>query len=465
MIQGQGKTIKTYSPTDGTVYKEYQLHTKEQAESIIEESHKSFQDWRETNLSNRIKIVNKIGDILEERKAELSKMITKQMGKPIAQSKDEIDLCVAICRYTAKEAESVLSDEKRELLDGSQGLVTYQPLGVILGMQPWNFPFYQCIRYSIAVIIGGNTTVFKHAEICFETAEKISEIYKEAGLPEGVFSPIFVEDETADELIEHKLVRGVTFTGSAEGGKLVAKKAGENLKKSVMELGGSDAYIVLADTKIDDIIDTCVEGRINNGGQTCVAAKRFIIEDSVYDEFKEKFVAAMKEVNFGDPENDDCQMGPLAREDLRDDLHKQVKESIEKGATLLCGGEIPDRKGSYYPATVLENLSEDSPAYKDELFGPVASLFRAKDLAHAIEIANDHRYGLGGGIFSGDKDKAIEIAKTKLNAGILNVNRYGVADPNVPFGGVKDSGYGREHGGFGLREFVNVKTVMIGKAA
>ncbi|MBL4804964.1 MAG: NAD-dependent succinate-semialdehyde dehydrogenase [Alphaproteobacteria bacterium] len=461
--QDNRKTVNTYNPATGEVHKTYYLHSKEEAGKIIEDAHKAFLEWRETSFEERAKIFNKIADILERDKTELAEMMTRQMGKPVEQGEGEVALCANICRYTAENGPKELADEERDIEGGKKGIITYQPIGVILGMQPWNFPFYQCMRYSMAVIMAGNSTVFKHATICFETAERIQKIYEEAGLPEDVFSVIYVDNETADELIAHEKVRGVTYTGSAKVGKIIAKEAGEHLKKTVLELGGSDPYIVLKDADIDDIISTCVEGRINNGGQTCIAAKRFIIEEPVYEEFKEKFVEAMKAVKHGDPMDRDNDMGPMANEDLREKLHDQVKETLEKGGTCLCGGEIPDGEGYFYPATVLEDIPKDSPAYKDELFGPVAALFKAKDENEAIEIANDHRYGLGGGIFSGDEERAIEIARKKIDTGIVNVNTYGLALPNMPFGGVKESGYGREHGGFGLKEFVNIKSVLVGE--
>ena len=459
--QDNHQSVKTYNPATGDLHKTYYLHNKDEAEQIIENAHKAFLEWRETSFDERAKILNKVADILERDKTELAEMMTKQMGKPIAQGEGEIDLCAGIARYTAENGSKELADEERDFAEGKKGIITYQPLGVILGMQPWNFPFYQCMRYSMAVIMAGNTTAFKHAELCHETAERIQKIYEEAGLPEDVFSVLYVDDETADELISHDKIRGVTFTGSAAAGKIVAKEAGAHLKKTVLELGGSDPYIILKDANLDEIMDACVQGRVNNGGQTCIAAKRFIVEEDIYDEFKEKFVQAMKNVKVGDPMDRDNDMGPLSSKSRREDLHSQVEECIEKGATVLCGGEIPEGKGYFYPATVLENIKPGMPAYDDELFGPVAALFKVKDEQEAIDLANDHRYGLGGGVFSADEEKAIKIAREKIDTGMVNVNGYAIAQPNLPFGGVKESGYGREHGGFGLKEFVNAKSIFV----
>lgn len=453
------ETVETYNPANGELYKTYNKQTKQEAEGIIELAYEAFKSWRQTSLKERAEIVGNIAKELENNKQDLAEMMAKQMGKPISQGEQEVDVCIAICKYTAENGPEILQEEKREV-DGGTGIISYEPIGVILGMQPWNFPCYQALRYSVANFMAGNTTVFKHAEICWETADKLQQIFENAGLPKNVFSVVYVDDETVDELIEHDKIRAVTFTGSAEAGKIIAEKSGKVLKKTVLELGGSDPYIILDDVEIEDVVKTCVKGRINNAGQTCVAAKRFIVLEGIYDEFKENFVKAMEGITYGDPIKDEDDMGPMSKEDLRDDLHEQVQKSVEKGAKLLCGGKVPDEKGFYYPATILENPQPGSPAYDDELFGPVAVLFKAKDEEDAIRIANDHRYGLGGGVFSKDADRAKQIAH-KIDTGMVNVNGYNLSQPNMPFGGVKESGYGREHGGFGMKEFVNIKSIVI----
>ncbi len=461
--QDNHKTVDTYNPATNELHKTYIMHNEDELNAIVEDAHEAFLNWRTTSFAERATILNKAADIVERDKQELAEMMARQMGKPVKQGIGEAELCASILRYTAEKGPEILADEERQVEGHKKGIISYRPLGVILGMQPWNFPLYQCMRYSCAVMMAGNTTVFKHATICLETAYRIQKIYEEAGLPENVFSIIYAGGKEADKLISHDKVRGVTFTGSEGVGRIVAKEAGENLKKAVMELGGSDPYIVLEDADIDKAVETCVWGRINNGGQTCVAAKRFFIHADIYEEFTEKFVTAMQNISYGDPLDESNDMGPMCTTDNRDDLHEQVQETISKGATLLCGGQVPDGDGAFYPATVLADIPEDSPAYQDELFGPVASLFKFNNLDEAIEIANGHKYGLGGGVISGDEDKAIEICRDRLDTGILNVNCYGLAKPNMPFGGVKDSGYGREHGGFGLREFVNTKSISVGK--
>lgn len=309
--------------------------------------------------------------------------------------------------------------------------------------------------------MAGNTTVLKHAKNVFGMAVAIQQLYEDAGFPKNVYQSLLIDGGTASDLIKHKYVRGVTFTGSDEVGKQVAKEAASLSKKTVMELGSNDAFIVLADADIDHAVEMCIQGRVINNGETCVAAKRFVVVDSVYDEFRDKFIAQCKKLKVGDPTNENTDLGPMARKDLRDELHEQVKESIDKGATLSLGGEIPDDGGYFYPITVLEDVSPGMPAYDDELFGPVASLIRARDDKQAMEVANDSRYGLGGGIFSSDTDNAIDLAKNEFDTGMVNINGYSLAQPNLPFGGVKDSGYGREHGGYGMREFVNIKTIMV----
>jgi succinate-semialdehyde dehydrogenase/glutarate-semialdehyde dehydrogenase len=459
--QDNRESIDAVNPATGEVYTQYYMHTKEEAEQIIEEAHEAFLDWRNKEVAHRAEIILQIGKAIEDKKDYLAEEMTKQMGKPIAQSYQELELCKAICEYTADNAVEELKDEYREFSKG-QGIISYEPVGVILSFQPWNFPLYQVVRYSVANIVAGNTTVLRHAQSVWGFAAEIEKMYVEAGLPEGVFKVIYLDNEEADQLIAHDKVRGVTMTGSAAAGKIVAEIAGKHLKKTVLELGGSDPYLVLDDVEdLDDVVQTCVEGRINNGGQTCVAAKRFIVHENLYDEFKEKYVKAMENTKFGDPMDKDNKMGPLVGEEQRDKLHKQVQECIDKGATCLTGGEIPDMDGFYYPPTVLENIKPGMPAYDDELFGPVAALFKVSNEQEAIKLANDHRYGLGGGVFSSDEKRAENVAR-QIDTGMVSVNGYFIAQPELPFGGVKESGYGREHGGFGMKEFVNIKSIMKG---
>ena len=453
-------TVTTINPATEQTIADYTLLNLEQAKNEIDKSHAAFLEWRLTSLTERAKHLNQLAHVFEQQKESLATLMTQEMGKLYAQGLQEVELCAAICRYSAEHGQTQLADEERSM-DNGHAIITYQPTGVLLGIQPWNFPLYQVVRYAVTNIMAGNTAVLKHAGNVFGMAEKIEQMFADAGFPSHVFKNLLIDGETASELISHQAIRGVTFTGSDGTGKKVAEQAGKQVKKTVLELGSNDAYLVLDDADLELAVKTCVQGRMINNGQTCVSAKRFVVVAPLYDEFKAAIVEQFKALKLGDPMDEDTDLGPMAREDLRDKIHDQVQESVKAGAKVVVGGEIPKQTGFYYPATLIENLSAGMPAYDDELFGPVASLIKAKDNQDAMRIANDSRYGLGGGIFSKDEKKAIELAKKHFDTGMVNINGYGLAQPNLPFGGVKDSGYGREHGGFGIREFVNIKTIMV----
>ena len=455
------KELETINPATGEKIKSYPLMTNEEADKAVKNCHDAFKSWGLKPAEERAKVIKSIGKSLEKHKEELSKLMTQEMGKLLTQGHDEIDLCVGICDWTSENGPKNLKTEERELPNGGKGFVAYSPIGVIYGIQPWNFPTYQVVRYSIANLMAGNGVLLKHAENVMGSALLIEKIFKEGGLPEHLFTVLRISHDQSNKIIEHDLVRGVTLTGSPEAGKIIGELAGKNLKKTVLELGSNDAYIVLKDADIELAVEKCVEGRLYNNGETCVAAKRFIVVDEVFEEFKKAFVSKMDAITAGDPTSKDSDIGPMARKDLREKLHEQVTKSVKNGAEILCGGKIPEGKGYYYPATVLGNVKPGQPAYDDELFGPVASLIHAKNDEDAMRIANDSRFGLGGGIFSKDEKKAIELASTHFDTGMVFINSFGLAQPNMPFGGVKNSGYGREHGGFGLHEFVNAKAVMV----
>ena len=454
--------ITTINPTTGKNLTSYKYMTDEEVKNTIDKSHKAFLDWKTKSFEERGTIIKAIGKELLNYKPELAELMTNEMGKLLKQSQQEVELCAGICDYSADNASEFLKNEERELQDGSKGIITYAPIGVIYGIQPWNYPSYQVIRYTITNLMAGNSILLKHAANVTGTAKLLETIFTTAGLPKGLFSVLLIDHDQSDLVITNKKVRGITLTGSPKAGEIIGEKAGKALKKSVLELGSNDAYIVLEDADIELAVKTSVMGRIYNNGETCIAAKRFVVVDAVYDQFKEAFVKAMKDLKMGNPMDSDTKLGPIAREDLRDTLHEQVEKSIENGAKLLCGGKIPDGEGFFYPATVLENVNPGQPAYDDELFGPAAALIRAKDENDAMRIANDSRFGLGGGIFSKDVDHAIELAEKHFDTGMVFINKFGTAYPNMPFGGVKDSGFGREHGGFGMKEFVNAKSIMIG---
>lgn len=454
------QTLQTINPTTEEVIKTYDLMTDDEASQAVNECHEAFLDWRTKSLQERAEHIKKVGETLADNKDKLASLMTTEMGKVFKHGEQEVDLCKAICDYTAENAPSELADEERTLQQGGKGIIQYAPIGVIYGIQPWNFPLYQVIRYAIANLMAGNSVLLKHAESVTGCAKLIEELMLEAGLPENLFKVLIISHDQSDDIIAHDKVRGVTLTGSAGAGKHVGKVAGENLKKAVLELGSNDAYMVLEDADLDKAVKLCTAGRVYNTGQTCVAAKRFIVVEKVYDQFREKFVSRMKGVTHGDPTAEDTRMGPMAGKELREELHKRVEKSVANGAKILCGGEIPDGQGFFYPATVLENVKPGQPAYDDELFGPVASLIKVKDEEEAFQVANDSRYGLGGGIMCGDADRGFELAKKHFDTGMVFVNSFGLAQPNMPFGGVKNSGFGREHGGFGIKEFVNAKAIM-----
>ena len=451
--------FETINPATGEIIETYKYMDSKEAASKVKDAHNAFLNWKLTSLDERAKIIKSIGKTLEKNKDAYAKLMTQEMGKLISQSYEEIELCIGICDYTATEGLKHLQDEHRPLYDGGKGTIHYSPIGVIYGIQPWNFPLYQPIRYSIANLMAGNGVLLKHAKNVTGSAIMLKKIYEEAGVPKDLFQVLVINHDVSDEIIANDAVRGVTLTGSSGAGKHVAIKSAEVLKKTVLELGSNDAYVVLDDADIDLAAEVCAKARIYNNGQTCVAAKRFIVADSAYNAFKEKFVSLMESMELGDPTNSDTDLGPIARKDLREELHDKVTKSVENGAKILCGGEIPNTKGYFYPSTVLDNVKPGQPAYSDELFGPVASLIKAKDNEDAMRIANDSKFGLGGGIFSKNEEKALELAKNHFDTGMIHINSYGLAYPNMPFGGVKDSGYGREHGGFGVREFINAKAI------
>ncbi|WP_124980519.1 NAD-dependent succinate-semialdehyde dehydrogenase [Nonlabens xiamenensis] len=454
-------SITTINPATGKEIQSYNLMSRDKAIEAVTNSHNAFLNWKRQSFDHRASIIKNIGKKLEEHKESFAKLMTQEMGKLIKQGHQEMDLCIGICDYTAQTGPEELQDETKELADGGKGIVTYSPLGVIYGIQPWNFPAYQVIRYAIVNLMAGNGVLLKHAENVTGCALKLQEIFEEAGLPKHLFTVLVIDHDTSDEIIAHDLVRGVTFTGSAGAGSGIAEKAGKAIKKTVMELGSNDAYIVLEDADVEMAVKTCTNGRIYNNGETCVAAKRFIVVGQVYDTFKKGFVERMSKIKHGDPTDESSQLGPMARKDLREKLHDQVKESVNNGAEVLCGGALPDGDGYYYPSTVLGNVKPGQPAYDEELFGPVASLIKAKDQEDAMRIANDSRFGLGGGIFTKDQEKAVELARDHFDTGMVFINSFGLAQVDMPFGGVKDSGYGREHGGFGIKEFVNAKAINI----
>lgn len=456
--------ITTVNPATGENIKDYNYMSDDEVDNIIDASHKAFIKWRLVSADERAKVINSIGETLMKYKDELAELMTKERGKTLAGSLGEVDLCKAICDFTASEGVAALADDERDIEGIKKGLISYDPIGIIYGIQPWNFPAYQVFRYTIANLMAGNSILLKHASNVTGSGLLIEKIMQESDLPEGLFRTLIISHDQSEKVIQHEKVRGVTLTGSDVAGRVVAQQAAKVLKKTVMELGSNDAFIVLEDADLDLAAATCAYARLYNNGETCIAAKRFIVVDSVYDKFRDLVIEKFKSYKVGDPMEKSTDVGPMSSSKQRENLHKQVQESVDKGATITLGGEIPDKPGAFYPPTILENIKPDQPAYKDELFGPVAALIRAKDQEDALRIANDSRYGLGGAIFSKDEEKAINLAQQHFDTGMVYINGYDLVSPGLPFGGVKDSGYGREHGGFGIKEFVNIKAVhVVGK--
>ncbi|APE42772.1 succinate-semialdehyde dehydrogenase [Sulfitobacter alexandrii] len=454
--------ITTINPATDTKIAEYPKMSEAEAKDRLKACHAAFLDWRKKSVEERSPFLKDIAAKLRDAKEELAELMTRETGKLYKDGLTEVDLCAALFEYAAENGPTELADEERTHAGGKKrGIVTYQPIGVIYSIQPWNFPLYQPVRVLAANLIAGNGCILKHASICTGSALRLQEICEEAGLPKDLFSVVLIGHDVSDKLIEHELVRGVTMTGSDTAGRHIGAVASKALKKTVLELGSNDAFIVLEDADIETAVKFCVMGRLYNNGETCVSAKRFVVADKVYDAFTEAFVAQMKQIEMGDPMQKETKLGPLSSQEQFETVRDQVEESVKKGAKVLCGGGVPDREGAYYPATVLGDVTPGMPAYDDEIFGPVASVIRAKDDEDAMRIANDSRYGLGGGIFSTDEERAIRLARDHFDTGMVRINSFGAADPNMPFGGVKDSGYGREHGGFGMKEFVNIKSIFL----
>lgn len=452
--------LNSVNPTNLQTIKTYSRMSPSEVSEIIDLTNNAFEEWRETSFSQRSKLMMNAAAVLKKKKEDYSRLMTLEMGKPIAQSRAEVDKCAWVCEYYAENAGKFLNDELIAT-DASKSFVTFQPLGIVLAVMPWNFPFWQVFRFAAPGLMAGNAGILKHASNVSGCALAIEEVFREAGFPENLFRTILVPSSEMEDVIKNEKIKAVTLTGSVPAGKAVAKTAGSVLKKTVMELGGSDPYVILEDADLEMAAGTCVIARLINGGQSCIAAKRFIVVEKVYDEFEKLFVENMKSKKMGDPFDESNYIGPQASVPLRDELHQQIEKSIEFGAKLLLGGNIPEMAGAWYPPTVLSNVKKGMPAYDEELFGPVAALIKVKDEKDAIQVANDSIFGLGASIFTRNLKRGEMIAKEKIQAGCCFVNAFVKSDPRLPFGGIKESGYGRELSSFGIREFVNIKTVFV----
>ncbi|SHE96128.1 succinate-semialdehyde dehydrogenase / glutarate-semialdehyde dehydrogenase [Fodinibius roseus] len=450
--------MESVNPATGEIVATYQEMNSQELGTIVQEADEAQSHWRRRSFEERAVLLRKVADLLESNKEKYAGLMAREMGKPLPQGKSESEKCAWVCRYYADHAEQFLENEMIES-DADKSYITYNPLGTVLAIMPWNFPFWQLFRFAAPALMAGNAAVLKHASNVTGCALAIEELMHEAGIPEPLFRTLVAGSDRVEQVISDEHIAAVTLTGSTRAGKAVASTAGSLVKKTVLELGGSDPYLILADADIEQAAETCVTSRLINGGQSCIAAKRFIVVEDNYDLFIENMTTLMKEKRMGDPFEDDVDLGPMARADLRDELHEQVRQSVDAGAECILGGEISDRKGTYYPPTILTNVTKGMPAYEEELFGPVASVIRVKDEQEAIRVANDSDFGLGAAVFSRDADHAERIAAEELEAGCCFVNAFVKSDPRLPFGGVKQSGYGRELSHLGIREFVNIKTV------
>ncbi|NLF63716.1 MAG: NAD-dependent succinate-semialdehyde dehydrogenase [Chloroflexi bacterium] len=453
-------TIATIDPTTGETIRVYTELSPGEAALIVENADNAFHSWRRTSFDERAALMRQAASILRAGADEYARLMAEEMGKPVRDGRAEAEKCAWVCDYYAENAGRFLAPEYVET-DAQESFVTFQPLGVILAVMPWNFPFWQVFRFAAPALMAGNTAVLKHASNVPGCALAIEDIFRQAGFPEGVFRTLLVGSSQVDGIIEHPLVRAVTLTGSTPAGRAVAAKAGEMLKKTVLELGGSDAYVVLDDADLDHAVETCVSSRLINSGQSCIAAKRFIVTAKNREAFERRYVERMKRARAGNPLDEATEVGPQARADLRDDLQRQVEESVARGARLLLGGEIPDGPGAFYPPTVLTGVRRGMPAYEEELFGPVAAIIPVADEEEAIRVANDSVFGLGAALFTQDLERGRRLAAERIEAGTVVVNTFVRSDPRLPFGGIKESGYGRELSHYGIKEFVNIKTVYL----
>jgi len=452
--------LRSVNPTTGETIREYLEMSPQAVEMAVEQLHRAFPRWRAMGFPGRAEVMKKAAQMLRGRSAEYAKLMAEEMGKPVRGGRAEAEKCAWACDYYADNAGTLLQPETVETGSG-KSFVTFQPLGVLLAVMPWNFPFWQVFRFAAPALMAGNVVVLKHASNVPGCALAIEEVFGQAASPLEVLRTLLIGSNRVDGIIENPLVKAVTLTGSTEAGREVARKAGEMLKKTVLELGGSDPYLILEDADLEAAAEVCVDSRLTNSGQSCIAAKRFIVVPSCRERFEALVVELMRAARVGDPMQDDTAVGPLARQDLRDNLHRQVVESVGRGAKCLLGGKIPEGKGAFYPTTVLADVRRGMPAYEEELFGPVAAIIPVQDEEEGIRVANDSCFGLGAAVFTRDLDRGERIATTEIEAGSCFVNASVKSDPRLPFGGTKSSGYGRELSHYGLKEFVNVKTVVV----
>lgn len=450
--------IQTLNPATNEVIETFTPHTTAEVKQRIEAAHKAFLSWRETSFSERADSMQKCADILEQEAEKYGRIITLEMGKPLKDAVAEVEKCAKACRYYAENAADFLKDEKINSA-ATKSLIAYEPLGVILAVMPWNFPFWQVFRFLAPALMAGNAGILKHASNVPQCALAIEEIIRKAGFPENIFHSLLIGSKEVNAVIQNPLIKAVTLTGSEEAGSKVAETAGREIKKTVLELGGSDAFIILEDADLDQAAEMAVKSRMVNTGQSCIAAKRFIVVEAVADRFIEKMKQQMAKLKTGNPLEEACDYGPLARQDLAEELQKQVDASLEKGASVVLEGG--HRGGAYFKPMILKDVKPGMPAYDEEMFGPVAAVIVVQNKTEAIKVANDSRYGLAGSVWTKDKERGLSVSR-KVETGAMFVNTLVHSDPVMPFGGIKKSGYGRELSYVGIREFMNQKSIWVG---
>ncbi|MDG5799498.1 NAD-dependent succinate-semialdehyde dehydrogenase [Marinilabiliaceae bacterium ANBcel2] len=452
--------IKSINPATGEILNRYEEFQWEEISYVLDCSLSAFHKWRRETIQFRADLISRLANKLEDKKEALAVTITLEMGKPITQSRAEIEKCAWLCRYYVENSEQFLNSQTIKTA-AKHSYVSFQPIGPVLAVMPWNFPFWQVFRFAIPALLAGNSVVLKHASSVSACSLAIEKLFKECRFPDNIFQSLIISSKKVENVITDRRIQAVTFTGSTPAGRAVGSLAGRSLKKSVLELGGSDPYIILADADISYAADVCASARLLNAGQSCISAKRFIVVEEVYDQFVYAITQKLKNTVIGDPLNSETDLGPLARNNLRLDLQMQVNNSVEKGADLILGGADADMDGFYYLPTVLGNVLPGMPAYHEELFGPVAAVIKVANEEQAVCTANDTNFGLGAAVFSADIQNARRIAEFELEAGCCFVNGAVISDPRMPFGGVKDSGYGRELSVYGLYEFMNIKSVVV----
>jgi len=451
--------IATINPATGETLETFAVQTQAGIDQCLALADEQFASWSRTTFAQRAQSMFCAAEILESEKVALGRLMTTEMGKPISAAIAEAEKCATACRYYAENAERFLADERMPTSDG-EAWVAYQPLGAVLAIMPWNFPFWQVIRFAAPALMAGNVGVLKHASNVPRCALALADVFSRAGFPAGAFQALLVESSAVEGIISDERIAAITLTGSEGAGRAVAGAAGRNLKKSVLELGGSDPFVIMPSADLEKATATAVTARMINNGQSCIAAKRFIVHDAIYDRFLDAFVGQVAALRVGDPMDERTQLGPLATAAIRDGLDEQVKATVSAGARVMTGGHPLDRPGFYYAPTVLCDIPDGSPADDQELFGPVASVWKARDIDHALDIANGTGFGLGASAWTNDKQERARFARD-LEAGLVFINGMVASEPALPFGGVKRSGYGRELGTFGIREFVNIKAVKL----